>query len=294
MISISVIAGLVPMLAWGVADFLQSINIRKLGVAKSMFLSNLIGLLPLVFFLGFEESFVISLSNLVLVLIAGVVQVIAIANFFRSLEIGELAIVSPISASFPVVSVILLVIFLNTKLSFLSIIAIGMLVLGIMLTSTDLRRLRHIREAKGVNESLITLFCWGIYFFLLSVIAEDVTLFSVNFPATHYLGMFFYTALLNNIMMAIYGALRKGIPKKKDFSKSIFLIFAVTTILFTVSWVVLNYGMTKGNPAIITPISSLAPVITITLGIIYYKEKLVTNQKIGIATILLGLVLISL
>ncbi len=293
MLSISVIVGLVAMLSWGVADFLQSIPIRKLGEFKSILLSNFIGLLALIPFLFNPNLYKIELSNLIILLIAGISQVAAIVNFYRSMKIGELAIVTPISASYPIVTVLLMLL-LGSKLAFITIVAICVLIVGIIFTSTDLRKLKYLHKAKGVKESVVALLLWGLYFFVMHICGNDVTFLGINFPKTHYMAMFFYTTIINGVFMMAYALFRKGLPEKKDITKNIILVFIVTTIIYTVAWIVLNYGMTVGNTAIITPISSIYPMITAVLAVIFYKEKLVLNQKIGILTILLGLILISL
>lgn len=294
MLSISIIVGLVAMLSWGIADFLQSTAIRKLGEYKTMFLSNFFGFLALIPFLFNKNMYAIAMPNLLLLFFAGFSQVVAIVNFYKSMNIGEIAIVTPISASYPVVAVILMVVFLHAKLTFLSVIAIIILIIGIILTATDLRKLKHLHEAKGVKESLFALVLWGFYFFVISLGASDTTLFGINFPETHYMAMFFYSTIINGAMMATYALMNKGFPKKEDFKSKKWVIVIITTIIYTIAWIVLNYGMTVGNPALITSISSLYPMICVVLAMIFNKEKLVINQKIGIATILLGLVLISL
>jgi uncharacterized membrane protein len=42
------------------------------------------------------------------------------------------------------------------------------------------------------------------------------------------------------------------------------------------------------------PIAATAPAVTVLLAYFFLQEKVVTNQKIGIIAILIGLVLISL
>ena len=293
MLDISIIVGLFAMFSWGIADFMQSVVIRRVGEYKSIVIGNALGFLTLIPFLFNENSFKILWSNLIILLLAGITQVIAIVNFYKSMKIGEIAIVTPISASYPIVTVSLMLL-LGSKLSFLSIIAIFILIIGIILTSIDIRKIKNLYKTKGVKESLVALLLWGVYFFVMNICGNDVDFLGINFPKTHYRAMFFYTTVINGLFMIAYALYKKGMPNKKDLTKNTILFFIITTIIYSVAWLVVTYGITVGNTAIITPISSIYPMITAVLAIIFYKEKLVFNQKIGIFTILLGLILISL
>ena len=295
MLSTSVIVGLIAMLTWGIADFLQSIPVRKIGIYKTMFLSNFFGYILLLPIFFFRQYLSISFSNLVLLFIGGFFQAIAVKNFYEAMQTGEIAIVTPISASYPLVSVILFILFLGSKLNFITGIAIFILILGIVLTSTDIKKLKNIREAKGVNQAIIAFFIWGVEFFVLDLVAKEHILFGISFPETSYIAVFFFSSLFNGLFMLVYSLMNKGLPTKleiKDIKKPI-LIILITAITYAFTWIVVNYGLAIGNSAVVTSISSIYPLICVILAMIFYKEKLVLNQKIGIVTIVIGLVLIS-
>ena len=200
MLSTSVIVGLIAMLTWGIADFLQSIPVRKIGIYKTMFLSNFFGYILLLPIFFFRQYLSISFSNLVLLFIGGFFQAIAVKNFYEAMQTGEIAIVTPISASYPLVSVILFILFLGSKLNFITGIAIFILILGIVLTSTDIKKLKNIREAKGVNQAIIAFFIWGVEFFVLDLVAKEHILFGISFPETSYIAVFFFSSLFNGLL----------------------------------------------------------------------------------------------
>ncbi|MBN2367901.1 EamA family transporter [Candidatus Woesearchaeota archaeon] len=296
MLSLGIISGLAAMFGWGIADFLQSIPVRKMGPYKTMFVSNVFAVLltfPAIFFLG---SLYISSSNLALLLLGGIFQVVAIEYFYKSMEIGELSIVSPISASYSIITVFLVVIFLGKELSMLTFLSIVLIVLGIVLTSTDIRKISQLKTVKGVKESLVPLVLWGVYFFFSDLVAGNNTLYGINFPETNYLVLFFYSNLINNLLMLVYVLfLRKGWVSRKDFSgNKVLPVLFISSVFYAIIWLVVNYAISKGFVSIVAPISSLYPVVIVILALLFYKEKLVLNQKIGIATVLAGLFLISL
>lgn len=292
-LSISIITGLVPMLCWGIADFLQSIVVRKINTYKAMFINNVLGIivtLPFWFFINKS----IHMNNLILLSIGGLIQVVAMYNFFQSMKIGEVSIVAPISATYPLVTLALLVFLLGQQISLFKILAILILIMGIILTSTDLRKIKHMHTVSGIKESIITLFCWGTYFFIMELIAKNTLLFGINFPATDAMTTFFYSNITMAVPMLFFSMYKKGILQKKDYKlKKIMLIVIVNAIIYTTAWIVINYGFVNGITAIIAPISSLYPAITVLLAEYFYKEKLVINQKIGLVIIFIGLILIS-
>ena len=293
MLDISIISGLVAMFSWGIADFIQSNVVRQMGSYKTMYIGNIVWIifvLPFAFFISLK----ISITNLILLFVGSVMQVFAIYNFYQSMKIGEVSIVTPISGSYSIITVLMLLLLLGQKLNLMTISAIFILIIGIILTSTDLKKIKHIHTVKGVKEAVIALLMWGSYFFFVEVVAKDITFF-LHFPATDGLTVFFYSGVFIGFSSLIFSILHKGQTKLRDLKKNnIFWFVLVAQLIYTVAWAVINYGVSVGNTALITTISSLYPAITVILALIFYKEKLVLNQKIGILIILIGLILISL
>lgn len=279
------------MISWGIADFLQSISVRKLTTAQVMFISNifwLILVIPFAFFIDLS----ISLNSLIAVILGAIIQLIALVKLYEAMKIGEVSIVIPISASYPIISVLLLIFLLGNKLKLLTFGAIVIMTLGIALASTDVRKLRHIHTVKGVKEAVIALLFFGIYFFVLELLSTDVTFF-LNFKALGPYTFFFYTSFFNGLAMVLYGFFNKGkIDMKK--AKTVIPYMIVAEIIYLIAWIGLTYGFSYGDSAIVTAISSLFPAITIVLALIFYKEKLVANQYFGILMILAGLFIVSI
>jgi uncharacterized membrane protein len=51
-----------------------------------------------------------------------------------------------------------------------------------------------------------------------------------------------------------------------------------------------NYGLTIGDAILITPIASALSIVTITLAIIFLKEKVTKLQGVGIVTAIIGII----
>jgi len=296
-LSISVIAGIVAMVSWGIADFMQSYSVRNIGTYKLLYLGNILWtafFIPFVFFVELNIEF----SNLIILCVASALQVFALSSFFESMKIGDVSVVAPISGSYSLITISLLIFFLGKTITQTIGFVIFLLIIGIVLTSTDLKKIKKIHTTKGIKEALIALVLWGIYFFVLEIVTKDTTLI-FYFPETKGITVFFYSGITMGISTIIYSLYKKGYMKfsdlkntKKIKKKTLFFIFSAQFI-YLIAWLVVNYAISIGETSIITAISSLFPAITVVLAQIVYKEKLVLNQKLGLLIILVGLFFIG-
>ena len=297
MLSIGITVGLVLMFIWGIAGFLMTIPVKKIGNLKTQFASNVLAYISLIPAISlYFNSIDITLINFILLLIAGFCIVIGIYFYYKGIEIGgDVSILSPIQGSFSVVTVVLSFIFLKEVLYFSKVVAIILILIGIVVTYTDLRKLKQFHSKKGVKYALIAMILLGLQFFILGIVSKDITLFGVHSdPLTHN-NLFIFTTLINPTLFILFAILKKQIPTVKDLQrKSVAPIILVTSIMFAIAWFVLNYGLSFGQVSLLVPVSSLNPAITVLLAANFYKEKLVLNQKLGILVVLLGLFLISL
>src|SRR5438093_6362044 len=87
----------------------------------------------------------------------GVLGVISVAALYHGLALGPIAVVAPVVASYVVITVVLVVIFLGERLTTAQILAASLVFVGVVLTSTDARQLRVTlgRPTVGVRLGLI-------------------------------------------------------------------------------------------------------------------------------------------
>ena len=55
-----------------------------------------------------------------------------------------------------------------------------------------------------------------------------------------------------------------------------------------------NYGLTIGDVILITPISSALSIVTISMAIIFLKEKISIVEGVGIGIVAVGIILTAL
>jgi transporter family protein len=280
-----IIAGLISMLFYGVGDFLLAISTRKVGIVFTILFSQFIGILICLpyFLLNFSSFNFGEVPQFIgLIFIANTLFAIAYIAFFKGIKEGLISIVSPLAGCAAGVLVILSVIFLKEALSSNQIIAIALIVLGIIFLSVNLKQ-KVVNMKSGIMYGLIAMLCIGLGLFL------DV-------PVIRGIG-WFLAAFLGSIVIftysLIYFLLRKDSIKMSCKPSFLLMLFFAACLAQTATFVY-NFGVMKGMVSIVTPITDAYPIITVILGTIFFKERLVLNQYTGIIGIIAGLVLISI
>jgi bacterial/archaeal transporter family protein len=286
-ISQGVIAGLIVMLCWGCSDFILTIPIRKIGTLKTILIRNIMSILlvaPVGFHLFFTDRMAIPLLNLLIILTSSLLFILAYYFFMKGFEIGSISLVSPIGGAYSIITVMLALMFLGETLSNLKLLAVSLMILGVFFTSSDITKLKNIKSQKGLKEAILAMVGFGLSMFVLGFVSkllDSIILFA-------------YATLSQAFFFVVLSILKGGRYQKGDLNIKLFLIFVLQATIVNVGWFAYIYGVGQDLVSIVTPISSLLPGVTVILALIFYKEKLVLNQKLGIFGILAGVYLISI
>ncbi len=281
--------GLLTMLFWGVAIFLAAIVSRKIGNILTLFWMQFFGIVVgLIYFLLNVHSLPISSSfHLVPVLSAiAILQVVAYLAFYKGLEKGQVSLVSPIGASWSLITAILSIIFFKEVLKTNQLLAIPIILGGIIIISINFKDFLKRKDFKllaGVKEGLISIFGWGISLFLLIPVSKELGWFLPAF--------LFRTGIL--VLLSAY-----FITSKKPFVlktiKFPWLLLFLIGLFDIFAFFAYSLGVSSAYGSIVAPISSSNTLVTILLGVFILKEKIDLRRLIGIGAIVFGLILISL
>lgn len=283
-IPLGIIFGIIAMIGWGTADFFVAKAVRKTNVFKTFVWSQIIGLI--LFFLIFSVFFkfpILSLATIGIILIAGFLGTISYLAFYKGLQVGKVSVISPIAACWAVVTVILSLIFLNETLTVLQAIGVSLAILGAVLASFrlhDLLKLKLRKLATGLEYAIIALLAWGVYFVFIDVLVTELSWF---------LPMLFIKTVAVFYLLIYSGATKKNI----SFPKNVKFFIILIGILEVIAFLSYGIGVASEYTAIVAPIGAAFPMVTIILARIFFKETLDVNQKIGIVSVLTGLVLLS-
>ena len=287
MISTGVGAGLLVMLCWGCSDFMLSIPIRKIGTLKSMLARNIMTIIltiPVAVYLFFADRMSVTLPGFFIILTSSFLFTLAYYFFMRGFEIGSLSVVSPIGGAYSAVTVFLALVFLGESLSAMKLIAIVLMISGILFTSTDIAKIKNIRSQKGIKEALLAMIGFGVSMFILGFVSKQMDS----------LTLFVYVTFTQAPFFIMLSLLKGGTLSRRDLNFKLSLILVIQPIIVNFGWFFYIYGISQDLVSVVTPISSLLPGVTVILALIFYKEKLVNNQKLGILGILAGVYLISI
>ncbi len=281
---LSILAGLGGMFGWGTSDFFAGLFSKKIGHFKTFFWSQFAGLISaliLVYFFTLN----LSLPPLIVVLLplAAIFYTIAYLLFYRGFEIGNVSVISATINLWPVFTIFLAFIFLGQRLSMLQTAGVFLIIVGVTLAALKWNDIseRSIKLFSGVKETVVAAFIFGIFWNLSEVISEGIGWLSTTiFVKTGVILLLLFFSLL--------AKRRLDVPKISTRAK---LTVALVGILEAAAVVSVNYGLTVGDVILVTPISSALSIVTITMAIMFLKEKVTKIQAFGIVLALTGIIL---
>ena len=284
-LTIGILMALVSMFGWGIADFLANKGVDAIGEFKSLLINQISGVIPIMFISIFVLDIpLFSPQILLMVFLCGFFNTVSYIMFYRGMKIGNLSIVSPIASSWVLILVIFSLFFFGEQLTYLQIVSIVIIISGIILSSfkfSELKRGLGKGMVRGIPEALFAMFGWGFTFFFLKfvvdVFGEILSVLLVRFVAIG--------------ILSVYGFGKKVKFQNPGRMVLLFLVFA--GLLDAMAFMTFNIGITTDYLSIISPIAACFPAVTIILAMVFFKEKLVLNQWIGIVMILIGLVLMA-
>ena len=317
---IASIYALLAAAAWGTSDFISLIPSRKVGYYITATFLQTIGFAEVLVYVlvtnPSQMSIFISHPALSVVgILVGVFAYLSILFLLRGFTIGAMSIVSPISATYPVITILLSIAFLGATLEGVQTLGIALLLTGIIMAGIRLSELRkpkplvssnqdpsvnlpdivqsssvvdkqnsqgsssNGRIVRGVIPAMGTAICAGLVFFGLGFVTP---VFGSLPPVILVKG----TA--TGLSFALLGTFKQKfhIPR----NRTIFFLVIIGA-LDSLGLIFFNLGVlvAGSNLPIVVTISSMGTILTVLLANIFYKERLDKIQYLGIAILLIGL-----
>lgn len=277
---------LVSYIGWGSGDIFSAKASRKIGTFITAFWTDFIGFIFLSLFVPFflQDLKRIDAEIFFITLLLSIILWIAWPVFLEALRIGNSSIVGTIAGSFGGLVVIFSKVFLKESILPVQFFAIIIILIGIVLSSLNFSDLRNKKliENKGTLLALIAMLIWGVYFTFVRIPTDQIGWF---WPA--YIAVATGTVIMTMLSLIKRKNVRK-IPSKQ------YLNLSLSSILTTSGTVSYNIAITQGLTAIVAPIASSYPTLFVLLSRIFFKDKLTRQQWAGIATGLLGIMLLAL
>jgi len=287
-----ILLGLLTALSWGSSDFLARFATRRVGTLRTMLYMQAFGFLLLTFFLyeldGWGHLFDGSgWQPWAWGLLAGCVNAFATLALYRSFEIGKMSVVAPVSASYPVLTV-LLSLLTGEQLTLARAAGIGLTLAGVILVaggeknSDEENAEAKQKSTKGIGWALCAALGFGVLFWLLGI---RIVARTGPFATVWMIRMF-------GTFVSLVILLAKRLPMQRPSGKAGWQLAGIG-ILDTGAFVLNNRGMQLEQVAVVSVLASLYGAVTVALAAIFLKEHISRWQWAGIASIFAGIALIS-
>jgi transporter family protein len=284
---LSILLGIGGMFGWGIYDFLGGVFAKQIGPFKSLFWSQLAGLIS-IFLLAiiFKSSVNVPVLVIILSPIAAILYSAGYLFFFKGFEIGNVSITAATMNLWAVFTMLFAFTFMGQRLSAMQTLGVVMIIFGATLASLNWTEIRNqkFQLSAGVKEAVFGAFFFGIFWNVSEIISEKVGWLLTT--------LFIKLGII--LFLSIFSLLAKqkiGLTKSSLQTKYIILLMGV---IEAGAVALVNYGLTIGDAILITPIASALSIVTITLAIIFLKDKITKIQGLGIVTAIAGIIVTTL
>ena len=280
---ISILCGLGGMFGWGIYDFLGGVYSKQIGPFKSIFWSQLAGLISMLALLFvFTAHFDIPGLIIFLIPLAAVVYSAGYLFFFRGFEIGNVSIVAATMTLWAVFTMLFAFVFMGQRLSPMQSLGVFMIISGVTSASLNWNEIKNhqFKLSIGVKETVIGAFFFGVFWNISEIISEEIGWL----PATLFIKMGIVAFLL---LFSLF--MKREITLASLSAKTILMVFLMGCIE-SGAVAIVNYGLTIGDAILITPIASALSIVTITLAIVFLKDRVTKLQGAGMLLAVAGII----
>jgi drug/metabolite transporter (DMT)-like permease len=287
-----ILLGLLTALTWGGADFMARFATHRIGALRSMLYMQLLGFLLLTISLPWLGGW----GHLAdgsgwqpwaWGFVAGSFNAMSGLALYRAFEIGKMAVVAPLSASYPALT-LLLSWMTGERLSIVRIAGIICTLAGVVVVAggekipdeNDAEAVR--RSGRGIGWAMVSAVGFAVLFWLLGIRV---------IPRVGAVQTVWMIRLTSTVLTAAVILVSKQ-PVRLPRGEVRWMVLGMGAF-DTGAFVLSNLGMKMEQVAVITVLGSLYGAVTVGLAAIFLKERVSRWQWAGIVTIFAGIFLIS-
>jgi len=296
-----VLFGLLTALSWGSSDFLARFATRRTGTLRTTLYMQLLGFALLSAALPFLGGWGhladgSGFRPWAWGIFAGVLNTIATLSIYRSFELGKISVVAPLSASYPVITVLLSVA-TGERLTLARIVGIALVLAGaIIVAREDVSSSAQApadaaqaaapeavaREKAGLRWALTASLAMGFMFWLVGI--RFVPIIGA-LPSVWMIRLVSALATLGATLVT-----RQSAAPPVANARSFVLGMAV---LDTAAYCFNNRGMQLEQVSIVSVLASLYGAVTVAYAAAILRERISRLQWLAVTAIFAGIILIS-
>jgi drug/metabolite transporter (DMT)-like permease len=285
-----VLLGLVAAICWGSADILGAVVSRRIGSFASVVIGQTAGFgaVALVVLLS-DPPMPEPRAVLLWLPISGIAVAVAYLAFYRGLQLGPVALVSPIGAGYGAVSVTLAVLVLGERLGAWPAVGVAAALVGIVLTARHPASLALEGVGReGVPYAIVAMIGFGVSAFVVGSYAQELG-WSVAVLIAR-------IGTIGTLLVLAVRARRRsrhaGVEADPRPPADVAFAIAVGTI-DVAALSAFARASELGLVSIAAAVSATYPVIAILAGVARFQERLAVSQWLGIVLVIAGLVLLG-
>lgn len=281
------IYGLAAALGWGLSDLWAAMSGRRIGSGRTVVVAQVAAALLVSLILIAARPSLDRLPAVAGWLIAnGFLGAAAFATLYRALQLGPIAVVSPVLATYAVVPVLLSVGLLGESLGTAAAIGVSVTIAGAVLTSTDLRALREGTRTRlpGLPWAVVSTLLFGVATYVMGWSAQEA-----GFLPSLWFGRLTMTIVV--VLAALVGRVRsrgRGDDPPPMSAGSLWFAAAVGVVEL-VGTIAYARGAEVGFISIVTAASATYPLIPVLGGLRLLQERLAASQAVGVGFVVIGL-----
>ncbi len=281
-IGLGILFAIGALLSWGFGDFFIQRTTRKLGDWSTLFVISLFGLIILTPFV-YKDFGAINESFLLFLVVSSVLLIAALLDF-EALKRGKLAIIEPALALEVPVSAMLAFLLIREVSSFLQIILIAGVMLGITLVSLkSFHFKRRVWIEKGAILGMLGALFMGTSNFLVGFASR----ISNPLLVTWFYSLFLVLVCL--IYLVVNGKIKKLFADVKRNSKTVLAV----SIFDNAAWIFFAFAMTLIPIAIAVALSESYIALAALLGLVINRERLLKHQLVGLVLTLVSAIILA-
>jgi drug/metabolite transporter (DMT)-like permease len=285
--SVGIVLGLTAALSWGLADYFAAVASRRAGSFRVVLGFHLVAvaLLALLVFGTGETLSDVSGEDLAWFLFLGLLGALSYLCFYRALAIGPISIVSPIVSAYAAATVVCAVVIGGERLAGGETAAILVVLLGVLLASSDLAQL-------GAHERIAVV---GIVLALVTAAAIGVFVYGIaHFSATYGWLVPIFLARGATTLYLVAVSLRGAEWRFPDRSPRLLATISLIAVVDTLGYVAFNFGVRHADTSVVATAAAPYAVVPIVFGVMLLHERPRVAQWAGIGLVIGGLILLGL
>lgn len=294
-----VLLGLTAALSWGVADFMARFATRRTGSLRALLFMQLAGFAILSAVMGASGHWTkffpeFHLANWLWIVLAGVLSSLGALALYRSFEIGVLALVSPIAASYPALTVVLSLI-TGEKLTRAHAFGIALAIIGVILAALALPSANGPDARHATPQAHRAHMLRGVPWALTAAAIFGVNYWILGFRVMPVFGGLASVWVIRLVSFVVLAMMLRPLGQSMALPRGsvAWLIFFIG-LTDTAGFVANNLAFKQEEIAIATVLASLYGVVTLFFAAVFLHERLGRRQWLGVVLIFFGVALLNL